>query len=92
MLRQQTAHKISARAFTKAYLEPLLLNTFELLTARGYFYDNVKAELETFFIKPLTEEAVEENICHRRARLAVDGIIKQVCGTSVINMIPPARL
>lgn len=41
-LRQITADKISARSFVKAYLEPLLPNVFEQLTARGYFYDDVE--------------------------------------------------
>lgn len=42
MMKRQTAERIAARSYVKAYLEPLLPNTFEMLTARGFFYDDVR--------------------------------------------------
>lgn len=49
MIRRQTMEKIAAQSFVKAYLEPLLPNTFEQLTVRGYFYNGVQmGELRKF--------------------------------------------
>uniref|UniRef100_A0A5K3EYF1 PHB domain-containing protein n=1 Tax=Mesocestoides corti TaxID=53468 RepID=A0A5K3EYF1_MESCO len=77
VLRQLTAEKIAARSFVKAYLEPILPNTFELLTARGYFYDNVQQELEESFVTSLMEKTVNLNTLELRARLTIDGIIRE---------------
>lgn len=41
-LAKETAEKIAAKAFTKAYLSPLMLSTFQQLLDRGYFYDSVE--------------------------------------------------
>ncbi|KER23957.1 hypothetical protein T265_14518, partial [Opisthorchis viverrini] len=41
-LARETAEKIAAKAFTKAYLSPLMKSTFEQLLERGYFYDSVE--------------------------------------------------
>eukprot|EP00108_Taenia_solium_P002741 TsM_001076100 transcript=TsM_001076100 gene=TsM_001076100 len=77
MMRRQTAEKIAARSFVRAYLEPLLLNTFEMLTARGFFYDDVRLELEVNFIDSAVEKAVNLHTLELRGRITVDGIIRE---------------
>ncbi|KAL5103839.1 hypothetical protein TcWFU_001700 [Taenia crassiceps] len=77
MLRRQTAEKIAARSFVRAYLEPLLPNTFEMLTARGYFYDDVRLELEINFIDSAVEKALNTHTLELRGRITVDGIIRE---------------
>ncbi len=76
--RQQTADKISARAFTRAYLEPLLPDTYEQLMARGYFYDGTLAEIEKFFYNKMVDESLQAHTLDRMARTTVDGVIREV--------------
>ncbi|CDS43438.1 ras gtp binding protein d [Echinococcus multilocularis] len=77
-MRKRTADKIAARCFTKAYLEPLLPNVFEQLAQRGYFYDNVEYEVEVEFLSPTVERVLWLNQLERRARILVDGVIREV--------------
>ncbi|KAM7533032.1 hypothetical protein Aperf_G00000125471 [Anoplocephala perfoliata] len=76
MIRRQTMEKIAARSFVKTYLEPLLSDTFEQLTARGYFYDDVKSDLEVNFLNGLVAEVLQQNVLERRGRIIIDEIIK----------------
>ncbi|EUB59530.1 Ras-related GTP-binding protein D [Echinococcus granulosus] len=76
-MRKRTADKIAARCFTKAYLEPLLPNVFEQLTQRSYFYDNVEYEVEVEFLSPMVERVLWLNQLERRARILVDGVIRE---------------
>uniref|UniRef100_A0A0X3P530 Radial spoke head protein 3 homolog n=1 Tax=Schistocephalus solidus TaxID=70667 RepID=A0A0X3P530_SCHSO len=77
ILRQETADKIAARCFVKAYLEPLLPTTFEQLMERGYFYDAVQHEIDENFYTPMLENVLDNNVRERRARILVDGIIQE---------------
>ncbi|VDM16913.1 unnamed protein product [Hydatigera taeniaeformis] len=77
IMKRQTIEKIAARSFVKGYLEPLLPNTFELLTARGFFYDDVRLELEVNFIDNIVEKAMDMYTLELRGRIIVDGIIRE---------------
>ncbi|TPP67460.1 Flagellar radial spoke protein 3 [Fasciola gigantica] len=76
-LAKETADKIAAKAFTKAYLSPLILSTFQQLLDRGYFYDSVEHDLELNFLEPLIDGVLESNAHERRARLILDGMLRQ---------------
>ncbi|KAH9277896.1 Radial spoke head protein 3 -like protein [Echinococcus granulosus] len=77
LMRRQTAEKIAARSFIKAYLEPLLPNTFEMLAVRGFFYDDVRLELEVNLMDGIVEKALHLHSLELRGRIAVDGIIRE---------------
>ncbi|VDM32856.1 unnamed protein product, partial [Hydatigera taeniaeformis] len=79
-MRKRTADKVAARCFTKAYLEPLLPNVFEQLTQRGYFYDDVEYEIEVQFLEPMVERVLWLNQLEKRARILVDGVIREASG------------
>ncbi|CAH8860825.1 unnamed protein product [Trichobilharzia szidati] len=80
ILAKETARKIAARAFTKSYLAPLLANTYEQLLERGYFYDSVELDIETHFFEPLLNGVLDSMAHERRARLLLDGALREaVC-------------
>ncbi|TGZ73895.1 hypothetical protein CRM22_001257 [Opisthorchis felineus] len=76
-LAKETADKIAAKAFTKAYLSPLMKSTFEQLLERGYFYDSVEHDIENNFLEPLVEGVLDSMSYERRARLLLDGLLRE---------------
>ncbi|KAF5401286.1 Flagellar radial spoke protein 3 [Paragonimus heterotremus] len=76
-LAKETADKIAAKAFTKAYLSPLLKSTYQQLLERGYFYDSVEHDIEENFLEPLLEGVLDCMTQERRARLLIDGLIRE---------------
>ncbi|KAL5965906.1 hypothetical protein TSMEX_006349 [Taenia solium] len=76
-MRKRTADKVAARCFTKAYLEPLLPNVYEQLTQRGYFYDDVEYEIGVEFLEPVVKRVLWFNQLERRARILVDGVVRE---------------
>ncbi|OON14210.1 radial spoke protein 3, partial [Opisthorchis viverrini] len=75
-LARETAEKIAAKAFTKAYLSPLMKSTFEQLLERGYFYDSVEHDIENNFLEPLVEGVLDSMSYERRARFLLDGLLR----------------
>ncbi|VDL97945.1 unnamed protein product [Schistocephalus solidus] len=84
ILRQETADKIAARCFVKAYLEPLLPTTFEQLMERGYFYDAVQHGMLPF-VTAVTQryQAFRELGRELMTEVCVERVIPQL--RSVIN-------
>ncbi|KAF6772618.1 hypothetical protein AHF37_08307 [Paragonimus kellicotti] len=76
-LAKETADKIAAKAFTKAYLSPLLKSTYQQLLERGYFYDSVEHDIEENFLEPLLEGVLDCMAQERRARILIDGLIRE---------------
>ncbi|CAL8084896.1 unnamed protein product [Calicophoron daubneyi] len=76
-IAKETADKIAARAFTKSYLSPLMASTFQQLLERGYFYDSVEHDIEENFLEPLMDGVLRSMAHERRARLVVDGVIRE---------------
>ncbi|KAL5103977.1 hypothetical protein TcWFU_008068 [Taenia crassiceps] len=76
-MRRRTADKVAARCFTKAYLEPLLPNVYEQLTHRGYFYDDVEYEIGVEALEPVVKRALWLNQLERRARILLDGVMRE---------------
>ncbi|KAF8565872.1 hypothetical protein P879_04667 [Paragonimus westermani] len=76
-LAKETADKIAARAFTKAYLSSLLKSTYHQLLERGYFYDSVEHDIEDNFLEPFLEGLLDSMAQERRARILTDGLIRE---------------
>ncbi|KAA3672758.1 uncharacterized protein DEA37_0008074, partial [Paragonimus westermani] len=76
-LAKETAHKIAAKAFTKAYLSPLLKSTYQQLFERGYFYDSVEHDIKDNFLEPFSEGVLDSMAQERRARILIDGLIRE---------------
>lgn len=74
---EETGRKIAAKAFTKAYLSPLMKSTLQQLLERGYFYDSVEQDIEVNFLEPLLDQVEMCMSQQRRARLLLNGIIRE---------------
>ncbi|CAH8644858.1 unnamed protein product [Dicrocoelium dendriticum] len=77
LLAEETTRKIAARAFTKAYLSPLMKSTYQQLLERGYFYDSVEQDIEVNFLEPLLEDVERCISQQRRARILLNGLIRE---------------
>nr|XP_006978163.1 radial spoke head protein 3 homolog isoform X1 [Peromyscus maniculatus bairdii] len=93
----ETAQKISARAFAQRYLADLLPSVFDSLRNSGYFYDPVERDIEVGFLPWLMNE-VEKTMEHSMVgRTMLDMLIREVVERRLNNyerkegMQPPAR-
>ncbi|XP_051020201.1 radial spoke head protein 3 homolog isoform X2 [Acomys russatus] len=74
----ETAQKISARAFAQRYLADLLPSVFDSLRTSGYFYDPVERDIEIGFFPWLMNE-VEKTMEHSMVgRTVLDMLIREV--------------
>jgi hypothetical protein len=71
--KQESAEKISARAFAQSYLANLVPSVIENLSTNGYFYDTVEKEVETLFLPWLSVEVGKSLDRLTQARALVDG-------------------
>ncbi len=87
--RRQLAARLCAAAFAKAYLESLIPSAFEQLAARGFFYaSSMQQDINKNFYLPMAEKAIGFGTCERRARLLVDGVIREVSCYTLTLFLP----
>lgn len=74
----ETAQKISARAFAQRYLADLLPSVFSSLRDGGYFYDPVERDIEIGFIPWIMNEVERTMEYSMVGRTVLDMLIREV--------------
>ncbi|XP_073927325.1 radial spoke head protein 3 homolog isoform X2 [Castor canadensis] len=86
----ETALKISARAFAQRYLADLLPSVFDSLRDSGYFYDPIERDIEVGFLPWLMNE-VEKTMEFNMVGRTVLDIMSQVFKWNFLLREGPAR-
>uniref|UniRef100_A0A8C5K4J3 Radial spoke head protein 3 homolog n=1 Tax=Jaculus jaculus TaxID=51337 RepID=A0A8C5K4J3_JACJA len=76
--RNETAQKISARAFAQRYLADLLPSVFDSLRNSGYFYDPIERDIEVVFLPWLMNEVEKTMEYSMIGRTVFDMLIRKV--------------
>ncbi|XP_047415716.1 radial spoke head protein 3 homolog [Sciurus carolinensis] len=74
----ETAQKISARAFAQRYLADLLPSVFSSLRDSGYFYDPIERDIEIGFLPWLMNEVEKTMEYSMVGRTVLDLLIREV--------------
>lgn len=74
----ETAQKISARAFAQRYLADLLPSVFGSLRDSGYFYDPIERDIEVGFLPWLMNEVEKTMEYSMVGRTVLDMLIREV--------------